>query len=542
MTTVLAVATLWLGLALIASLISIWSRTPTALSEVVVGTFAQLIFGATVGSEVLGPSESWVKFLCTTGAILLTFLAGAELDPRLLKLKWREAASIGVASFLIPFVGCTAVTHYLLGWEVMSSWLSGVALSTTSVAVVYTAMMEFGLTRTQFGQTILTACFITDLASVIALGLIFAPFTLNSLIFATAATAICGTLPWVGPRVFRLLGGKPSEFETKFLIFSLLGAGALAAAADSEAVLPAYIIGMALAGTIGKDHAFIGRLRTLTFTLLTPFYFIRAGYLVSIPAIIAAPAAFIFLLSAKTTTKIVSIYPVTRYFGSPHNDAIYTTLLLSTGLTFGTIASLFGLSQGIIDKSQYSALVAAIIGTAVIPTIIASIFFVPRHLVLQMGVGMVLSPQGSGETVRPIPVYGKILHANDGSEIAFRALTQAIAIAKQNGSELHMVSLQKPGYAPQLVEETKPENGTPTRRFGGVLQRASKMAKESGVTLHTHVVTGPPVQSIAHLAAELSVELLVIGETGHPPWYERLVRSRANRIRQLAQCPVLLVK
>jgi glutathione-regulated potassium-efflux system ancillary protein KefC len=166
MTTVLAVAALWLGLALIASLISIWSRTPTALSEVVVGTFAQLIFGATVGSEVLGPSESWVKFLCTTGAILLTFLAGAELDPRLLKLKWREAASIGVASFLIPFVGCTAVTHYLLGWEVMSSWLSGVALSTTSVAVVYTAMMEFGLTRTQFGQTILTACFITDLASV----------------------------------------------------------------------------------------------------------------------------------------------------------------------------------------------------------------------------------------------------------------------------------------------------------------------------------------------------------------------------------------
>jgi glutathione-regulated potassium-efflux system ancillary protein KefC len=533
MTTVLAVAVLWLGLALIASLISIWFRIPTALSEVTVGTFASLILGATAGSEMLGASESWIKFLSTTGAILLTFLAGTELDPRILRHNWKFAGSIGVASFVIPFIGCAAVTHYLLGWKVMPSWLAGVALSTTSVAVVYTAMREFGLTVTLFGQMILTACFITDLASVIALGLIFAPFTLNSLISIAAVAAICAILPWLGPRVFRLLGGRPSEFETKFLIFCLLAAGALAVRADSEAVLPAYIIGIALASTIGKDHAFVARLRTLTFSFLTPFYFIRAGYLVSVPPIIAAPFAFLMLFAAKVVTKTISVYPVTRHFGSPHKDSVYTTLLLSTGLTFGTIASLFGLSQGIIDKDQYSALVAAIIGTAVIPTIIASIFFLPRHLVPAMRPGMVPSQNGSGETARPVPVYGKILHANDGSEYAFRALTQALAIAKQNSAQLHMVTIEKPGHATILIEDTKRKTA---------YQRACKMAEESGIELHTHIVARHPVQSIVNLAAELKAELLVIGEKGHSPWYERLVGSRAERLRELAPCPVLLVK
>lgn len=542
MTAILAIAAAWLGLALIASLISIWFRIPTALAEVMVGMLAQLILGATVGSEVLGISDSWVKFLSTAGAILLTFLAGAELDPQLFKVKWKEAASIGIASFLVPFLGCAAATHYWLGWGVMASWLSGVALSTTSVAVVYTVMMEAGLTRTVFGQMILTACFITDLITVFALGLIFAPFTLKTLGFVVAVAAVCATLPWLGPRVFRLLGGRPSEFETKFLIFCLLGAGALATGADSEAVLPAYIIGMTLAGTIGKDHAFIGRLRTLTITLLTPFYFIRAGYLISIPAIVAAPAAFLLLLSAKAATKIVSVYPITRYFGSPYKDSMYTTLLLSTGLTFGTIASLFGLSQGIIDKGQYSAMVAAIIGTAVVPTIIASAFFLPRHLLTELGPAMAPLSYGSAEAARRSPVYARILHANDGSEYAFRALKQALAIAKQSSSELHMVALEKPGRSSERSGEPRDETAAAAKRGHGILERARKMAEESGVTLHTHAVAGHPVRSVADLATELNAELLVIGERSHSPWYERLLGSRADRLRQLAPCPVLLVK
>ena len=380
MTTVWALAALWLGLALIASLVSIWLRISTALSEIVVGTIAQLLIGAIVGAAVLGTDESWVKFLSGIGAIVLTFLAGAELDPVVFRAKWKEAAAVGLASFFFPFLGCAAAAHYLLGWEIMPSWLAGVAMSTTSVAVVYAVMIEFGFNTTDYGKTVLAACFITDLGTVVALGLIFAPFTIKTLIFLIAGIAVFVVLPWLTPRFFKLYGTRPSELETKFLLFCLLGMGALAGWADSEAVLPAYLIGMVLAGTVGRDHALIRRLRTLTFGLLTPFYFIRAGSFVSIPALIAAPTAFLFFLVVKIFAKVVGVYPVTKIFGSPNKEAMYTTLLMSTGLTFGTISSLFGLSHGIIDQAQYSALVAAVIGSAVIPTVIANAFYLPRHL------------------------------------------------------------------------------------------------------------------------------------------------------------------
>jgi len=380
MTGVWALAALWLGLALIASLLSIWLRVSTALSEIVVGMIAHLIIGVAIGSAVLGTDEPWVKFLAGIGAIVLTFLAGAELDPVVFRAKWKEAVAVGLASFFFPFLGCAAAAYYLLGWEVMPSWLAGVAMSTTSVAVVYAVMIEFGFNTTDYGKTVLAACFITDLGTVLALGLIFAPFTMKTAIFIGVGVLVFAVLPWFTPRFFRRYGGRPSELETKFLLLCLLGMGALAGWADSEAVLPAYLIGMFLAGSVGKDHALIRRLRTLTFGLLTPFYFIRAGSFVSIPALIAAPAAFLFFLVVKIVTKVIGVYPVTKLFKSPNPEAMYTTLLMSTGLTFGTISSLFGLSHGIIDQSQYSALVAAVIGSAVVPTLIANAFYLPRHL------------------------------------------------------------------------------------------------------------------------------------------------------------------
>jgi glutathione-regulated potassium-efflux system ancillary protein KefC len=385
MTSVWALAALWLGLALIAGLISIWLRISTALSEIVVGTVAQLIFGAIIGSAVLGTDESWIKFLAGIGAIVLTFLAGAELDPMVFKLKWREAVAVGLASFLFPFLGCTAGAYYVLGWEVMPSWLAGVAMSTTSVAVVYAVMLEFGFNTTEYGKTLLAACFITDLGTVVALGLIFAPFTMKTVIFLGAGIVMFVILPWLTPRFFRRYGNRPSELEAKYLLLCLLGMGALATWADSEAVLPAYVIGMVLAGTVGKDHALIRRLRTLTFGLLTPFYFIRAGSFVSVPELVAAPAAFIFMLVVKVFSKIVGVYPVTKVYKAPNKEAMYTTLLMSTGLTFGTISALFGLSRGIIDQGQYSALVAAVIASAVIPTVIANAFSLPRHLLPAAG-------------------------------------------------------------------------------------------------------------------------------------------------------------
>lgn len=128
------------------------------------------------------------------------------------------------------------------------------------------------------------------------------------------------------------------------------------------------------------DHALIRRLRTLTFGFLTPFYFIRAGSLVSIPVLVATPMAFLIALFSKMFAKTVGVYPVTKLYGSPTKEAAYTTLLMSTCLTFSTISALFGLSHQVIDQAPYSILVAALIGSAVVPTLIANAFFLPHQL------------------------------------------------------------------------------------------------------------------------------------------------------------------
>lgn len=369
MTEIWFQAALWLGLALIATLLSIYLRVATALSEIVVGTIAQLLIGALLGATILVGDDSWVQFLSGAGAILLTFLAGAELDPAVFRKQWKQALIVGLISFLLPFILCSALAYWGLAWSLQASWLAGIAMSTTSVAVVYAVMLELGINTSGYGKMVLAACFVTDLATVIALGLIFAPFTLKTVAFTGAMVVTAFILPWLTPRFFKRFGERPSELEAKFLMLCLFALGGLATWADSEAVLPAYLIGMVLAGTVGKDHALIRRLRTMTFGLLTPFYFIRAGSLVSLPALVGAPGAFLILLVVKMVTKLVGVYPVSRFYGSSHREGMYTALLMSTGLTFGTISALFGLSHHLIDETQYSSLVAAVIGSAVLSTV-----------------------------------------------------------------------------------------------------------------------------------------------------------------------------
>lgn len=401
MTETWMLAGLWLGLALLAALLSVWFRVATALSEIVVGAAGQLVIGYFLGSMALGADQPWIKFLSSTGAIMLTFLAGAEIDPDVFKLRWKEATVIGFLSFLSPFLGCAFLAKYFLGWPWEASWLAGVALSTTSVAVVYAVMLEFRLNTTIFGKTVLAACFITDLGTVLALGLIFSPFTYRTIVFAVVSLIIAIGLPFFTPLFFRRYGGRPSEIEAKYLLLILFAMGALAGWAESEAVLPAYIVGMVLAKAVGRDHQLIRRLRTLSLGLLTPFYFIRAGSYISLPALIAAPLTFVVLLLGKMLTKLVAIHPATRYFGSPATEGMYTTLLMSTGLTFGSISALFGLTHNIIDGSQYSLLVATVIASAVVPTMIANAYYLPRHLIEPAAGRAPASPRianpGSGE-------------------------------------------------------------------------------------------------------------------------------------------------
>lgn len=380
MSDVWILASVWMGLALISTFLSVRLGIATALSEILVGIAAQALIVFYFTNFSLGTNESWITFLAGSGAIVLTFLAGAELDPSVFRTKWKEVTFIGLIAFFVPFLGCTAAAYYILKWNLMASWLCGVALSTTSVAVVYAVMLELGLNKTEYGKVVLGACFINDLGTVIALGLIFSPFTIKTVIFIVVSILLFIFLPRITRFFFKRYGDLPAEMETKFILLVLFALGGLAVWAGSEAVLPAYIIGMVLAGVVGQKHTFIRRLRTLTLGFLTPFYFIRAGSFVSIQALVAAPLVFLILLVAKMVTKIIGVYPAAKLVNYPKIEAVYTTLLMSTGLTFGTISALFGLTHHVINEEQYSYLVAAVIASAVVPTVIANAFYLPRHL------------------------------------------------------------------------------------------------------------------------------------------------------------------
>jgi glutathione-regulated potassium-efflux system ancillary protein KefC len=269
-----------------------------------VGVAAQVLLDALGRSHALASQEGWVTFLAGAGSVVLTFLAGAELEPEAFRRRWRESTALGLVGFGAPFLGAAWAARFLLGWDPRASWLAGVALSTTSVAVVYAVLLELGLNRTEFGKVILSACFINDLGTVIALGLLFAPFTARTAVFVAALVTGLVTLVWATGPFFRRYGGRTAEFETKFLLLALFLLGGLAAWSGSEAVLPAYVIGMALAGVVGRDHGLLRRFRTLTFGLLTPFYFIRAGSFVQVSTVLAGFAPFLVLFAAKGREQV----------------------------------------------------------------------------------------------------------------------------------------------------------------------------------------------------------------------------------------------
>ncbi len=378
---IFSIAAVWMALALVSAAIARRLKVAGALSEILVGVAAAALISRYVDSDFLCAKQPWLTFITSCGAVMLTFLAGSEINYSTLKTKWKEVIIVGIIGFLAPFLGCAAVARFVLGWSAQSSWLAGIALSTTSMAVVYAVMIEFGFNKTEFGKGILAACFVNDLGTVLALGFIFAPFTYKTAVFFGASAVIIALLPFLTNKIAERYAFKTAAIRTKWILFVLFGLGALALWADSEAILPAYVAGMVLSGGhVGGDKDYIRRLRTMTVGFFAPIYFLRAGSLVSLPALVAVPMIFFVLLAAKTATKIFGLYPVIGFFRRDKKERWYYTLLMSTGLTFGTISALYGFSRGIIDQTQYSHLVAVVIGSAVFPTLIANALFLPRHL------------------------------------------------------------------------------------------------------------------------------------------------------------------
>jgi Kef-type K+ transport system membrane component KefB len=366
----------WIALALLSSWISIRLALSVALVEIFIGAFAGNLFDL--------KAAEWINYLGSVGAVLLTFLAGAEIDPAVIKKHFGASVGIGLASFALPYLGVLFFTHYAYHWPWAQAQIAGLSLSTTSVAVTFAVLLESGRNRTELGKIILAACFITDIGTVVALGVIFANYNGWLFLFAVITALVMWALPRFVPWYFRQVGNRISEPETKFILLVLFFLGGLSNMAKSEAVLPAYLIGMVLAPYFLKEKVLAQRMRVMAFTLLTPFYFLKAGSLIKMGTVASAVGLIAVLLSAKMITKFVGILPLSRKFLFSWREGMYTTLLMSTGLTFGSICALFGLTNGIINQDQYTVLLTAVIGSAVVPTMIAQKWFQPQ-MILEEG-------------------------------------------------------------------------------------------------------------------------------------------------------------
>ena len=361
---------LWMALALLAAIGSLFITISAALFEIVVGAIA----GNTVGL----PLTPWIDYIASFGAIVLTFLAGTDIDPHVVKRNFGSSVTIGLMGFFAPYLGCFLLARYGLGWSWPEAQIAGIALSTTSVAVVYAVMVETGYNRTELGKIILAACFVNDIGTVLALGLVFANYNAYLLLFVVVTIAVMAAVPWIVPWIFKRIGGRASEPEIKFLFLILFALGGVANLGKSEAVLPAYLIGMALAPFFMDQQELQRRMRAICFAFLTPFYFLKAGSLIEAHALLSGAGLIGLFLAMKMVTKFAGILPLTRHFNFGRREGMYTTLMMSTGLTFGSISALFGLTNHIINQAQYTILVTAVIGSAVVRTLIAQIWFQPH--------------------------------------------------------------------------------------------------------------------------------------------------------------------
>ena len=365
---------IWLAMALLASVISIKLGLSVALVEILVGA----VLGNIPGLKEHIQQTDITTFLAGAGSLMLTFLAGAEIDPVSLRRHWKASLVIGIVSFLLPFLGAFGFCKLVLDWPLHGAEIGGVALSTTSVAVVYAVMIETGLNRQDLGKLILAACFVTDLGTVLALGGLFATYGWLLLVFVAVTIATLLVLPRATRFVIDRFGHRVSEPEVKFLLVVLFALGGLAAAAGSEAVLPAYVAGLVVAGVFMNDRVLVDRIRSIAFALLTPFFFLHAGLLISAPALVSGAGVIALLFGVKIVTKLLGVWPAASALGIPASERTFMTLLMATGLTFGSISALFGLTHHLVDKTQYTELVTVVLLSALVPTLIAQQLFQPR--------------------------------------------------------------------------------------------------------------------------------------------------------------------
>jgi len=295
-------------LVFLSSLISLRIGISVAIIEIITGTFA--------GNLGLKP-EDWMLYLANFGGIILTYLAGTEIDTRLMKEKFKESFLMGFFSFILPFIGTFLYTHIVTHWTLKASLIAGTALSTTSLAVVYSVLVETGLQKTEIGKLLMSSTFITDMGTALVLSILFIKPTIYTLLFLAVSAGVIYLVDEFSlyilrnPRIFN----KVIEPEIKFIFLVLLVFIFFAKLGDGHAVLPAFVLGLLMSKhfTERRETKVIrNRLRTVAYAMITPIFFIVGGMRVSLPLIITGLFLFIILFVIKIVCKFLGVYFIAK--------------------------------------------------------------------------------------------------------------------------------------------------------------------------------------------------------------------------------------
>jgi Kef-type K+ transport system membrane component KefB len=337
----------------------------------------EILLGLAMG-QALGLRSAeieWFSFLAVLGGIGLTFLAGTEMEVQRVRRQWKSSLPLALASFLSIFVTVPLAMHYLAGWSWDPSLLAGIALSETSVAIVYVVLVEGGRARTDIGSVILAACFLTNLIASVALAMLFAPPGIEVLVLVLAALLMIPLAYRYMGRVLDRFKGRPGEPEVKLVLLPLLLLAGLASVAGVAAVLPAYLLGFAMSRSLGERKEAWSKVRTVFLGFMVSLFFLAAGSNISMEALLAGALVIMALGFGRIVLKMLFVLPAVG--PSLRKDRVYIALLMSTSLTFGMVFLQFGLEQGLIGTTQFSILVGTIIIGALAPTLAAQRWFDP---------------------------------------------------------------------------------------------------------------------------------------------------------------------
>jgi Kef-type K+ transport system membrane component KefB len=299
---------------LIASTVSVELGLTVALLELTLGVAAGNLFHL--------QTQDWLDFLAQFGSIVLTFLAGMEVDPAYMRRRLGPSLGLGVVSFVGPFAVSSLVAYFLLDWSTRASLIAGTALSTTSLAVVYAVLVERGLTHTAAGKLLMSATFVTDLCTALALSAIFIKPNVWFPAFLVVSLALILVLPRLAPWFFGRYGDRVIEPEIKLVFACLLLLMVLADASNGHAVLPSFVLGLVMSRHYAEHREEQKRLRVVAFAFLTPFFFVKGGLNVSLGAVVRNLGLLGILLAAKIVPKLGFLYPLAHRADRRHGTLV----------------------------------------------------------------------------------------------------------------------------------------------------------------------------------------------------------------------------